>query len=192
MAARRPGGKIPAALVALVLVGLALAGCSVVRGAVSTITALDRAGFKASNVQPGDGTDAWEVTVEKKDAEDLDAAAAEAAGVVWHKLPLRIERLRVSCGNGFGGKGTFEADRAELERRFGARNPDLDRGIQDRDLRIVALVLIGLVVVGLVVLAGIVILVVVLVRRSRRRNRPPGPPGGGVPQAPPPQYRPPA
>lgn len=192
MAPPRRGGRIPAALVGLLLVGLAVAGCSVVRGAVSTITALDRAGFKASDIQPGDGTDAWVVTVQKKDTEDLDAAAAEAAGVVWHELPLRIERLRVSCGNGFGGKGTFEADRAELERRFGARDPKLDRGIQQRDLRIVALVLVGLVLGGLVVLAGIIILVVVLVRRSRRRNPPPGPPGGEVSQWPPPQYRPPA
>ncbi len=185
---RRPGQVLA---VLLLLLGLVLAGCGVVRGAVSTIRALDTAGFKASDIQPGDGTDTWVVNV-RKDTEDLDAAAAEAAGVVWRELPLRIEQLRVTCGNGFGGRGTFSADRAELERRFGARDPDLDRGINDSDVRTLVLVLVGLVVVGLLVLAGIIVLIVVLVRRSRRRNPPPGPPGGEVSQGPPPHYRPPA
>ncbi len=49
--------------------------------------------------------------VEVLTAEALAAAAAEAAGVVWRELPLRIERLEVSCGNGFGGRGTYAADR---------------------------------------------------------------------------------
>jgi len=184
MARSRRRGKILAALAALVLVA---SGCSLLRGAVSTIRALDRAGFGAADIQPGTGTDSWQVTVEKKDAEDLDAAAADAAAVVWRELPLRIARLEVRCGNGFGGKGTFSADRAELERRFGPRPATLDEGIQDGDVRTIAVVLAGLIVLGVVVLVGIVVLVVLLIRRSRKRNPPPGPWGT---QPPPPGYGP--
>jgi hypothetical protein len=199
MVAGRRAGKV---LVGILVLALLAGGCSVVRGAVSTIRALDKAGFNAADIQPGNETDGWEVTVEK-DTEDLDAAAVEAAGVVWRKLPLRIERLEVTCGNGFGGKGTFAADRDELEQRFGARDPDLDRGIQESDLRTVALVLAGLALGGLLVLGGIVTLIVVLVRRNRKRNPPAGPwgpsgpggpsgprPGGDVSQPSPPHYGP--
>lgn len=184
MVARRRSGNRLAVLVGLVLV---LSGCSVIRGAVSTIRALDRAGFSASDIQPGTGTDSWEVTVQKKDAEDLDAAAADAAAVVWRELPLRIERLEVTCGNGFGGKGSFTADRGELERRFGPRPSALDEGIREDDVRTIAIVVAVLLVIGVAVLIGIVVLVVVLVRRNRRRNPPPGPWGT---QPPPPGYGP--
>lgn len=171
---------------------LALAGCGVVQGFVSTVRALDRAGFGTPDIQVDSG-DSYRVTVEK-DTEDLDAAAAEAAGVVWRELPLRIEHLEVSCGNGYGGRGVYDADRAELERRFGARDPALDEGVRKGDLRTVALVLIGLFVGGLLVLAGIIVLVVVLIRRSRRSSPPPGPPGppGWGTQPPPPGYGPPS
>jgi len=170
---------------------LLVAGCSVVRGTFNTVRALEKAGFSAPRIQTGNG-DRFSVTV-KKDTEDLDAAAVDAAGVVWRHLPLPIGRLEVSCRNGFGGRGTFAADHAELEERFGARDPDLDRGIQQSDLRTLGLVIAGLLVVGMVVLIGIVVLVVVLVRRNRRRRPPPGPwgPTGPVPQAPPPGYGPP-
>lgn len=201
MVARRPPGKASAALAALASALVLITGCGVIRGATSTIVALDKAGFSTANIEPA-GSDAWLVTVER-DSEDLDAAAAEAAAVVWRKLPLRIERLEVRCGNGFGGKGTFGADRDDLEQRFGPRDPELDRGIQRSDVRVIALVLAGLFVGGLVLLAGIAVLVVVLVRRSRRRNPPPGPRppggpggtgawGGEVSQPPPPRYGPPA
>ena len=186
MAARRRRGKVLAVLAVLVLV---VSGCSFLEGAVSTIRALDRAGFGAADIQPGTGTDSWEVTVRKKDAEDLEAAAVEAADVVWRELPLRIERLEVTCGNGFGGRGSFAADRAELERRFGPRPAALDEGLQDGDVRTIAIVLAVLLVLGVVVLVGIVVLVVVLVRRNKKRNPPPGPWGT---QPPPPGYGPPA
>ena len=181
------------ALVALVVVALVLAaaGCGVIRGAVSMGQELGKAGFGTPNVEMRSG-DTIVVTVEK-DAEDLDAAAQEAAGLVWRKLPLPIERLEVTCENGFGGEGTFAADRAELEQRFGARDPELDRGFQDGDLRTVGLVLGALFVGGLLVLGGVLTLVLVLIRRSRRRTPPPGPPGppwGSQP--PPPGYGPPA
>ncbi len=188
---RRPHGRSSCALVACALM-LALAGCGVVQGFVSTVRALDRAGFGTPDIQVDSG-DSYRITVEK-DTEDLDAAAAEAAGVVWRELPLRIERLEVSCGNGYGGRGVYTADRPELERRFGARDPALDEGVRKGDLRTVALVLIGLFVGGLLVLAGIVVLVVVLIRRSRRGSPPPGPPGppGWGTQPPPPGYGPPS
>ena len=171
----------------------AAAGCGVVRGAVSTAKALGEAGFGSPRFDFGNGTDTIVVSVEK-DTEDLDAAAAEAAEVVWRKLPLPIQRLEVTCGNGFGGKGAFVADHAELERRFGARDPDLDRGFQESDTRTLAIVIAALVGGGLLVLGAILVLVLVLIRRSRKRNPPPGPPGPPGPtwgpQAPPPGYGP--
>jgi len=181
MPARRPAGK---ALVAVALLVLAATGCGLVRGTISTVRALQKAGFSSARIQTGN-PDSFKVKV-RKDSEDLDVAAMEAAGVVWAKLPLRVERLDVLCENGFGGKGTFVADRAQLEQRFGARDPDLDRGFQRSDLRTVAIVIGVLVVGGLVVLGGIIVLVVVLVRRSRRRSPPPGP----FSQHPPPGYGP--
>jgi len=170
-----------------------LAGCGLVQGTLDTVRALQKAGFSSARIQTGD-RDVFVVGV-RKDTEDLDAAAQEAAGVVWRKLPLRVERLEVTCDNGFGGKGRFSASRAELEQRFGTRDPALDRGFQQSDLRTVLIVLGALVVVGLLVLGGIIALVVVLVRRNRRARPPPGPhPGGwgpgGSSQPPPPGYGP--
>jgi len=172
---------------------LVLGGCSLARGFVSTVRALDKAGFGTPGIEVSSG-DSVRVTV-SKDAEDLDAAAAEAAGVVWRELPLRIEELRVTCNNGFGGSGVFTADRAELERRFGPRDPDLDKGFQESDARTAVVVVLALFGGGLLVLAGIVVLIVVLVRHNRGRRPPPGPPGpppGWVTQPPPPGYRPPS
>lgn len=171
---------------------VALAGCSVLQGFVSTIRALDRAGFGTPDIQ-FDTDGSYRVTV-SKDTEDLEAAAAEAAGVVWRELPLRIDRLEVSCGNGFGGRGTYAADRAELEERFGPRDPALDAGVQEGDLRTLGIVVVALIAGGLVILFGIAILIVILIRRSRRRSPPPGPPEPPPvweTQHPPPGYGPP-
>ena len=186
-----------AAAVGLVLAALlvVVAGCGavegVVRGTVSTIRLLDDKGFDSPQIQPRGG-DVVLVTV-TKDSEDLEAAAVEAAGVVWGNLPLRVDRLEVTCKNGFGGRGSYRADRAELEQRFGARDPTLDEGFDRVEPRTVAIVAGAMILGGLLVLAGIVILIVVLVRRRRRGNPPggpPGPPPGWETQPPPPGYRP--
>ena len=193
--ARRPLGNRRLGL-GLCLLALALAlvvgGCSLAKGLVSTGEELGKAGFGAADFEVDSG-DRFRVTV-TKDTEDLPAAATEAAAVVWRELPLRIEGLEVACTNGFGGRGTFRADRAELERRFGPRDPALDEGFQESDVRTVVVVVIALVLGGLVVLAGVVVLIVVLVRRNRHRGPPPGPPGppGWGTQPPPPGYGPPA
>jgi len=187
-----------AAAVGLVLASflLVVAGCGavegVVRGTVSTIRLLDDKGFDSPQIQPRGG-DVVLVTVTTKDSEDLEAAAVEAASVVWGNLPLRIERLEVTCRNGFGGRGAYRADRAELEQRFGARDLTLDDGFDSVEPRTVAIVVGAVVLAGLLVLAGIVILIVVLVRRRRRGSPPggpPGPPTGWETQPPPPGYRP--
>jgi len=179
---------------------LAVAGCGVARGAFSTAKSLGDAGFANPNIEIGSG-DSVRVTV-TKDTEDLGTAAAEAARIVWHKLPLRIEDISVTCSNGFGGRGTFTADRALLESRFGARDPALDEGFQEKDARTAVVVVLVLLGGGLLVLAGIVLLIVVLVRRNRRGSPPPppppppgapgppGPPPGWGTQPPPPGYRP--
>lgn len=197
-AIRPGGGPTGSSALGLVLCAalLLMAGCGVVRGSVSTVRALDDAGFGIPDVQLEPG-DSLRVTVEK-DTEDLDAAAADAAAVVWHNLPFRIEHLEVTCNNGYGGRGTYQADRAEMEGRFGARDPALDKGVQASDTRTILVVVAVLIGGGLLVLVSIVILIVVLIRRSRRRNRPPGPPGppgpppAWVTQPPPPGYGPPA
>lgn len=170
---------------------LLAAGCSVVQGTVSTVRALSGGGFGSPQIQLDPG-DAVRVTV-VKDTEDLDGAAAEAAGLVWAKLPLRVERLDVTCKNGFGGRAIFRADRAELERRFGSRDPALDEALQRIDSRSVVLVAGAVLLGGLLVLGGIIVLIVVVVRRNRKRLPPPGPPGppsGWDPQPPPPRYLP--
>ncbi len=187
---RQTGARL-CLIAAAALAALVIAGCGLAKGFVSTVEELDRAGFGSPDVEL-DGRDAYRVTV-TKDVEDLSAAAADAASVVWRELPLRIERLEVACTNGFGGEGTYTADRGELERRFGPRDPSLDEGFQESDLRTIGLVVLGLFLGGLVLLAAIVVLIVVLVRRNRRR-RPPGPPAstGWGTQPPPPGYGPPS
>ena len=188
---RRPLHRVALGLGVVAALLLGLVGCGVAKGFISTIRALDEAGFSASSVQPESGdTVAVEV---KKDADDLDVAAADAAKVVWENLPLPIERLEVTCTNGFGGEGTYAADRVELERRFGTRDPDLDRGLQGNDLRNAGLLIAGLFLVGLLALGGIVTLIIVLASRARKRKPPPGPPPPGAPggwgtQPPPPGY----
>lgn len=184
-----------AAAAGLVLAALLLvAGCGavegVVRGTVSTIRVLDDKGFDGPQIQPRGG-DVVLVTV-TKDSEDLEAAAVEAAGVVWGNLPLPIQRLEVTCKNGFGGRAAYRADRAELEQRFGTRDPTLDEGFDSVEPRTVAIVAGAVVLGGLLVLVGLIVLVVVLVGRNRRRRPPPGPPGppsGWETQPPPPGYR---
>ena len=171
---------------------LVLAGCGLAKGFLSTVQELDKAGFGTPDIQL-ESDDSYRVTV-TKDTEDLEAAAVEAAAVVWRELPLRVESLEVVCENGFGGRGTFVADRAELERRFGPRDPALDKGFQEDDARIAVAVVLALLLGGLLVLGGIVVLIVVLVRRNRHRGPPPGPPAppGWGTQPPPPGYGPPA
>lgn len=188
-----PPAAVGLVLAAVLLVG---AGCGavggVVRGTVSTIRRLDDKGFDSPQIQPRGG-DVVLVTVTTKDSEDLDAAAVEAARVVWGNLPLRVGRLEVTCKNGFGGRGAYQADRAELEQRFGARDPALDEGFDSVDPRTVVIVVGALVLGGLLILVGLIVLVVLLVRRNRRRRTPPGPPGppsGWETQPPPPGYRP--
>ena len=197
-------GKVLRTLLALAVLGLAAPACSSFRASFATTKALVEAGY---SVGPTDissrDDDGWVVRVEK-DTEDLSAAATEAARIVWRELSLRIDRLEVRCGNGFGGEGRFVAGRAELEQRFGPRDPDLDRRTQAEEEQLAALIVVGLLAGGLVLCAGIALLVVLLVRRSRRRKPPPGPwgpggpggppappwPGGEVSQPPPPRYGP--
>ncbi len=190
---RRPlGNRRLRLLAALALVAVAAAGCSLAQGFVSTVNELGAAGFTSPDIEM-EGVDSFRVSV-TRDTEDLGTAAAEAAGVVWRELPVRIERLEVVCTNGFGGEGTYAADRAELEQRFGPRDPSLDEGFQESDARTIAAVLLGLFLGGLLILGAIVVLIVVLVRRNRRRGPPPGPPGspGWGAQPPPPGYGPPS
>ena len=86
-----PVGRRTGLVLAGVLLAL-LAGCGVVRGTITTVTALDDAGFGIPDIQLDAGDDGVRVSVQK-DTEDLAAGAAEAAEVVWDNLPLPIERM---------------------------------------------------------------------------------------------------
>jgi hypothetical protein len=190
MPAVRPFGKRLAVL-ALCLAFLAVAsGCSVVRGTISTFTALGKAGFQNPQVDTSGG-DVVKVRV-RRDTEDLTAAARQAAEIVWDNLPLPITRLTVVCENGFGGTGTYSGDRLELEAAFGPRDPKLDTPVQDAELRKLGLVVIGVVLFGVVALVAIVVTIVLLVRRNRRQSQPPPPPPGWYPGGPVPPYHPPS
>jgi hypothetical protein len=174
-----------------VVVAVALiSGCTVVKGTISTISSLQKAGFE--NPQINTSESAINVNVGCK-GDDLDAAAKEAARIVWLELPLPIEALSVVCRNGFGGSGTFSQSRDELEETFGARPAKLDEPVNEDDIRNVAIGVAIAGVVGLLILAGIIVAIVLLVRRNRRnRQPPPGYPGHpGYPQPPQPPYPPP-
>lgn len=176
-------GKRAAVLLAAALV---VAACGAVGGTISTFRALGEAGY--SNPQLSSTGGEISMTV-RRDAEDLDAAAARAAEIVWRKLPFPIDTLTVVCENGFGGQGSFRATRAELEAAFGERDPKLDEPVSDSELRRVGLIALALLLLGLAVLAAIVVTIVVLVRRSRRSaHRPPPPPP--LPPPPPPPASP--
>jgi hypothetical protein len=156
--------------IAVALLCLGLAGCSVVKGTITTLQALNDAGFTNANVSQGAG-DSVEVRVRRDDA-DLPGAARRAAEIVWHKFPLRIDHLTVVCENGFGGRGTFAADREELIGAFGARDPVLDKGVQEAELRNIGLIVLAIAAVGVLILVAIVIGIVLLVRRNKRPPTP--------------------
>jgi hypothetical protein len=101
-----------------------------------------------------------------RDAESLGAEYRHAAEVIWTRVPLRFDELRVRatnepvacvevCRRNFG--------RSDLEQLFGARRSSLDKDVEKQ------LLFAGAVMLGVVALA--VTLGIVVVVRWRRRRR---------------------
>lgn len=177
-----------AALAALVLAGLLLAGCGGAIGAFLHVdTQLRDAGFGSPNAsfQTGGGLDDLRVTA-KLGADPTEESFRKVASIVWTEVPYRFDTLQVSLT---GGGRTREANYTfeDLQQAFGARNPAYNETtVGEAFVNVGKIVLI----VGAVVVVVAVVLIIVLVRRKRRRRNhqfaygggyggyPPGPPGG--------------
>lgn len=165
------------AAAALVLCGLALAGCRNVRGVAPTRQALEQAGYRDVEVsfRSGGGIDLVRVDAVPATGTPPDEQGLRAAGeAVWRTLPLRFDQLHVSVrapGAVVGTTFGYE----ELSRLFGAREPGLDRRqvgdeVVESGLKLVVLLSIGaLLSVGLVV--GLTLFALRNVRRRRSAAR---------------------
>ncbi|WP_300011569.1 hypothetical protein [Pseudonocardia sp.] len=178
-----------------------LAGCGAVSAAADLSAALGRAGYPDVGVSLNstNGVDGVVVTTGPHPTLTGEAAFDGVAQVVWAELPRRIDRIDIEVGAESAG-----IDRANLEARFGPRDPALDEATIGGDVA-GTLGVVGVVLLAVPVL--VVVLVVLLVRRSRRRRRerraePPAggwdprhgayPPQGGPAGYPPPGAYPPA
>ena len=191
---RRKGALLP---VALVLLAMLLAGCSLVKGAVEMQQDIQALGVTDVSVNHNvtNGTDTVQIgyTSAKTDEQSVGQETGQIQRVVWTKYPSPIDVMEVTVRApqaGPGGSGVVTATRAELEEAFGPRPADLDESPGNE-------ILGGLLIAGLVFLLFIIlviVLIVVLVRRSRRKKRnqygggqgPYGPGGGGGWGGPPP------
>lgn len=161
----------PAALVALV--GLALAGCSNVRGVAATRDALEEVGYRDVEVsfRSGAGIDLVRVEAVPVDGSAPDQQRVEvAAGAVWRSLPMRFDRLQLAIsGPGFTIGAVYGYD--DLAALFGARAHGLDyRQVGDQvvagGLKLVVLLSIG----ALLSVALVVGLALFSLRNVRRRR----------------------
>jgi hypothetical protein len=162
-----------ATVVALVAV-LATGSCTMVNGLRDTQSSLAAAGFADVRVDPArNAGSAIVLDVRYRTAaaarEAVTAEHLRAAEIVWREAPLRFDRVRVRATNEpatCAGRCGVELARAELQDRFGARDPGLDQDV-----------LLELLVVGATSLLAIVLgvsLLAVRVARARassRRNR---------------------
>lgn len=197
--AHRRRHRWAAAVLLTVLTAVALSACTVT-SLVSTETALVNDGFSRVRVAPhddgGDGTVTVTVHV---DGTPAAADVNQVARVVWSHLHNRFDALDITVtGSGPSDHAGFTF--AQLQARFGARNPAWNRTTLVSGLKGFGLAII----IAVLLVAALVVVTVVLSRRARRRRRPPplGPqPGWGTPAAPGPppgptsgwqQYEPPA
>lgn len=180
VASRRRRWAVAVALAALAT--LLLSACTVT-GLVGIQTTLTNAGYTGVHVAPrNDGHNGVVVVTVHTTGAPHDSDVTEVARVVWSHLQNRFDSLDITV-EGAGPTVHGNISFAELQSRFGPRNPAWNRtslmsGVKGFGLSII---------VGLLVLALIVTGIVVLVHQVRRRRRPPpvGPqPGWGAPAAP--------
>jgi hypothetical protein len=200
-----PRGKRGLLPVALALLAVLLAGCTLVKGAVETQQDIEALGVTdvsvSSDTTNGNTTLKIGYTSAKTDEQSVGQETGQIQRTAWTKFPAPFDVMEVTVRApqaGPGGSGVVTATRAELEEAFGPRPAGLDEDPRGE-------VLGGLLIFGLVMLLFfilVIVLIVVLVRRSRRKKReqygggqgPYGPGGdgwGGPPQQGPPQQGPP-
>jgi hypothetical protein len=163
-------------LLAVLVLGAALAGCAQVSGTAKTVQALNRLDIEQPtlNVDATNAGTSVKVSYRSK-REEVAAYRSEVERVqetVWTQLPFRFDALDVQAEaprlQVAELDTSIRATRAQLQAAFGPRPAGLDQSARRS-------VLLVLGVIGLVVLllVALVILVVLLVVRRSRSNRPP-------------------
>lgn len=212
MSGRRYRARLGTAVCALLL--LAAASCTAVSGVVRTQAVLSRAGYKNASIGFVTENNGIVLTVGyDTDAIDVPALAREyldVSEVIWKEAPLRFDAITVKANDAPGictDDCVDRFDRVALAGAHGARDPDLDKSIENELLGA------GLIVLAVIAIASI--LLISLYVRSRRRAKarqagwyqpqgnigylPPGyvpnnwggPPPAGGPHPPAPDYAPP-
>lgn len=157
-------------LVAATLVAL-LGGCQLIAGTAETVSRINqRTGALdvSINLEGERGqTVRVEYGTEQADAEAVRAEADDVAEVVWDDLPVHVERVILEPRGAPAGVEAVTYERAELESRFGARDPDLDEDVRGA----VAPVVLGAVVILLVAGLATAVLATILTRRHYGRER---------------------
>jgi hypothetical protein len=192
-AVRRRRIAAPAAWLAVLALGLALAGCAALAAAARAGSALQAAGYQNANVNvsSGSGLPAGglvSVSYSGGPAGHDQADARHAEEIVWDTYSDRFGAVAVMKVSG-GCTGPFcmtrsdevaSATYAQLAARFGPRPPGLGTGSTALPGWAVPVGL-GVAVGGIVLIAAIVLAVIL----RRKRSRPPGPPGApGAPGPP--------
>ena len=161
----------PAVVVALV--GLALAGCSNVRGVAATRDALEQVGYRDVDVdfRSGGGIDLVRVDAVPVDGAPPDQQRIEvAAGEVWRTLPLRFDRLQLSIQvPGYTGGAIYSYE--DLAGLFGARPQGLDRRQLGDEVVASGLKLVVLLSIGALLSVGLVVALTLFALRNVRRRR---------------------
>ena len=157
-------------LLALIAVGLLLAGCGRAQGAADTRRALERAGYRDVDVtlRTGGGIGVARVEAVARDSPPVDTAAQ----VAWTTLPVRFDQLVVAVGD-----QTAAFSYGDLARRFGARDPSLDRRQIDEEVVKSGLKLMLLLSAAALLSVGTVVVTGVMVLRAARRARASAAPG---------------
>jgi hypothetical protein len=175
-------------LLAVLVLGAALAACAQVSGTAKTVQALNRLDIEQPTLKVDATNTGTSVKVSyRSKQEDVAAYRSEVERVqeiVWTQLPFRFDALDVQAEaprlQAAELDTSVRATRAQLRAAFGPRPAGLGQSARRS-------VLLVLGVVGLVVLllVALVILVVLLVVRRRRATSPPAQDAAGWGSPPP-------
>ena len=157
---------------------LLASGCGTVRAFVDLDKELKDQGFRhvSVNVDSSSGGDTLRIDADPPPGESVQAAAREAARVVWTMFPRRFESLLLHIGG-----VSVRFDRTQLTQMFGPRPAGLDDKALGDDIRRLGVGFLIALAAGLVLCVGLIVVVVLLVRRSSKRKRAQQPPWGGGP-----------
>ncbi len=150
-------------LVALVVCGLAVAGCARAAGVDDTRRALESAGYTDVDIELRAANG---IGVARVVAAPGGPPADAAAGVVWEMLPVRFDQLIVAVGD---ASTPFSYE--ELNRRLGPRSPSLDGKQVDEEVIRSGLKLMLLLSAGAILSVAAVVFTGLGVVRATRRAR---------------------